>query len=209
MYEPYPGGSGGSDGGYQPYPGGGQLPSQQRPPVPPSVQNAVRLMYAGAVVSLISLIIGVTSRSAIQTAVRKADPHYTQAQVNTAVNSAIAIAIIGGVIGIGLWLWIAQMSRSGRNWARITGTVFFGIDTILQILGLAQPGAAGSRVLGLIIWLVGLAAVVLLWRRSSSAFFKPDSSYPASGSPPSGYGGGARLPGWRIRTRPGPAEVTR
>ncbi len=38
---------------YQPYPGGAQMPEVQRPPAPGSVRNAVKLMYAGAVASLI------------------------------------------------------------------------------------------------------------------------------------------------------------
>jgi len=38
--------------------------------------------------------------------------------------------------------------------------------------GLAIPFAALVKSFWLVVWLVGLAAVVLLWRGSSSAFFK-------------------------------------
>ncbi len=38
--------------------------------------------------------------------------------------------------------------------------------------GLAIPIAALVKSFWLVVWLVGLAAVVLLWRGSSSAFFK-------------------------------------
>jgi hypothetical protein len=35
-------------------------------------------------------------------------------------------------------------------------------------------GAAGTvRLCGLVTWLVGLTAVILLWQRSSTAYFKP------------------------------------
>jgi hypothetical protein len=67
---------------------------------------------------------------------------------------------------------------AGRNWLLITGTVFFLIDTFLMTDGFARPVAAGSRVLVVFIWLIGLAAVALLWRRASSRFVKPQSCYP-------------------------------
>ncbi len=47
---------------YQPYPtsGGDQLP-QQRPPAPPSIQTAVKLMYAGAALSAVGFIVGLAT----------------------------------------------------------------------------------------------------------------------------------------------------
>ena len=50
---------------YENYPstaGGGQVPEPaQRPAPPTSVQTAVRLMYAGAVISAISFILGLAT----------------------------------------------------------------------------------------------------------------------------------------------------
>ena len=42
---------------YQPYPGGGQSAEPLRPPAPGPVLTAVKLMYAGAAVSAVNLII--------------------------------------------------------------------------------------------------------------------------------------------------------
>lgn len=164
---------------YEPYPGGGQEPEPgRRAPVPSSVSYAVKVMYAGAAVSLISLILGLTTIGSVRTAVRHANPSYTPSQVNSSVDMAVAFAIVGGVLGIGLWLWIAQMCKAGKNWARITGTVFFGLDTLFLLIGFTAAGDIGSRLLGIVIWLIGLAAVVLLWQRDSTAFFKPGGPYP-------------------------------
>lgn len=66
----------------------------------------------------------------------------------------------------------------GRNWAVITGTVFFVIDTLVMANGFARPVGTGSRVLVIVIWLIALTAIVLLWLRASSKFFKPQPSYP-------------------------------
>ena len=80
--------------------------------------------------------------------------------------------VVVGIIGVGLWLWMARMNLKGRNWARITGTVFFGLNT-LDLLGVFRSASAVSAVFAIVTWLVGLGAVIMLWRRESTAYFKP------------------------------------
>jgi uncharacterized membrane protein len=80
--------------------------------------------------------------------------------------------VIFGLIGIGLWIWMAMANKRGGNWARITATVFFGLNTVSLLVGLARPEPLASRLVGLLIWLIGLGAVVMLWRSESTAFFK-------------------------------------
>ncbi|HEX2823041.1 MAG TPA: hypothetical protein VHO07_23185 [Streptosporangiaceae bacterium] len=87
---------------YQPYPGSTDIPETQRPPAPPSVLNAVKVMYVGAATSIIG----------------------------------IALA------------------------------------TVDTLGGLSAPIAGLVKIWAILVWLVGLAAVVFLWRRSSTAFFK-------------------------------------
>jgi hypothetical protein len=41
------------------------------------------------------------------------------------------------------------------------------------VIGVSAPIAGTVRLWGLVTWLVGLTAVILLWQRSSTAFFKP------------------------------------
>jgi hypothetical protein len=156
---------------YQPYPSPGQMPEPVRPEAPDSVLTAVKLMYAGAVVSALSLIVGVVTIGSLKSALRTANPSYTSTQLHTAEVAAIAIIIVLGLLGIGLWLWMAWANKRGANWARITATVFFGLDTLSLLAGFARPEALFSRLVGLLIWLIGLGAIVLLWRRESSAFF--------------------------------------
>jgi hypothetical protein len=172
-YDPYP--SGGGPGGYQPFPGANQLPEQQRGPAPMSVINAVRLMYAGAAMNAISVIVALTQIGALRSTIEKDNPSFSTSQVSAGVHLFVGSVIIGGLIGIGLWIWMAFMNKAGKNWARITGTVFFGIDTIGLVTSFAQAGVTGSRIITVIIWLIGLGAVILLWRKESTAFFKPES----------------------------------
>ena len=91
--------------------------------------------------------------------------------------------IVFGLVVIALWLWMARANGQGRNWARILSTVLFGLAT-LQLRGdFTQPVSHagfgvtvlyyGGTVLFVAAWLAGAAAVWLLWRPASSAFFKP------------------------------------
>jgi hypothetical protein len=156
---------------YQPYPSSGQAPEPQRPPAPNSVQTAVKLMYAGAALSFIELVVGLATVGTVKRAIQKAYPHYTTSQVHSLEVADIAIAIVAGVVGIGLWLWMARANAAGHNWARITGTVFFGLNTLFFLLSLARPHAGVGLVFSVLVWLVGLGAVIMLWRPESGPYF--------------------------------------
>jgi len=158
---------------YEPYPTSGKPVEPERPPAPPSVQNAVKLMYAGAAVSVISLIISLADISGTKDAIKKAKPSLTATQVNQLNTFIITLAIVSGVIGIALWLWMARANGRGRNWARILSTVLFGLATLDLFGVLSQPKTVLGLVFPLLTWLIGAGAVFLLWRRESSEFFKP------------------------------------
>ena len=60
---------------YQPYPTGGganQTGMAERPPQPPTLRNAVRLMLAGAAFALIGVIVTLAFSGRIRTAVTNA-----------------------------------------------------------------------------------------------------------------------------------------
>ena len=157
---------------YQPYPTGAQLPAHQRPPVPPSVANAVKVMYAGALTSLIGIVFDIVTVGATKTAIEKKSPNLTASQVTSLQHVLIISFVIEGVIGAAVWIVLARLCQAGKNGARITGTALFGLATLDTLVGVAVAPLAGLvRIWALIVWLVGLTAVVLLWRRSSSAFF--------------------------------------
>jgi hypothetical protein len=156
---------------YQPYRGGdSSVPTTERQTEPPSVRNAVRLMYAGAVASLIGMILGLAT-GVSKSAIARADPNLTATQVNNAAKFALILVIVSGLIGIAIWLIIARACARGSNGARITGTVFFGLDTLTFLLGLVGHNAATVKIYPLLVWLIGLGAVFYLWRRESSQFF--------------------------------------
>ena len=176
----------------QSYPSGGQPAEPLRPPAPAPVRTAVKLMYVAAAVVTVTLIISVALIGDTKAALRKANPGLTAAQVRD-LNTLITLAIVSGLVLIAVWLWLARVNGQGRNWARILSTVLSGLAAVELIRqypgshlghfvlgGQVQPVihyGFGVTALALIVpaltWLAGAAAVWLLWRPASSAFFKP------------------------------------
>jgi hypothetical protein len=157
---------------YQPYPASGfdQLP-QQRPPAPSSIRTAVKLMYGGAVLSAVSFIVGLATIGSLrQSIINDSTKKLTAAQLHTAEVIGVATIVILGLIGIGLWLWMAWANGRGRNWARIVAAVLFGLNTLGLLSVIARPNAVGTKLFDVLSWLVGLGATYYLWRRDSSEY---------------------------------------
>ena len=157
----------------QPYPSTGKSVEPEQPAAPPSVLNAVKLMYAGAAVSTVSLVISLVNISGTKAAIKKARPNLTTTQVNQLNTFIIALALIAGVVGVALWLWMSRANSQGKNWARIVSSVLFGLATLDMFGVLSQPKTLLGLVFPVLTWLIGLGAVFFLWRPESSAFFKP------------------------------------
>jgi hypothetical protein len=114
---------------YQPYSSSGQLTGPPRPPAPAPVLTAVKLMYAGAAISLVTVITELALIPAIKAALRTANPSLTAVQVRD-VNVLLTLEIVLGLAVVALWLWMARANGHGRNWARILSTVLFGLATL-------------------------------------------------------------------------------
>jgi hypothetical protein len=167
----------------QPSPPGGKPAGPPRPSAPAPVRTAVKLMYAGAAVSAAGLIIGLALIIAdIQVAARGRflGHSLTAPQTRPLV---ITMWIVFGLAVIAAWLWMVRANGRGQNWARILSTALSGLATLQLHGAFTQPGShAGSGVtvpyyasivLFTAAWLDGAAAVWLLWRPASTAFFKP------------------------------------
>jgi hypothetical protein len=159
---------------YQRFPGDAAQSGEPTAPTsaPQSVLRAVKVMYVGLAASLIGIIVDMTTLSSTRSAILKRNPSYTATQLNHAEHLQIGLFIAGGLIGAALWLWMAQSCRAGKGWARVVSSVFFGIDTVSVLVGItAVQGGGVSRIFGILVWVIGLVAIILLWQRSSSDYF--------------------------------------
>jgi uncharacterized membrane protein (UPF0136 family) len=161
---------------YQPYPGTTQMPDTPPRTIPGTVRQAVRAMYGGAAASLIYLISSVVTQGSTKTAIHKRFPNLSASQVATEQHVLLIAGIVSGLIAIAAWRLIARASQAGKNWARITGTVLFGLATLDALGGLINPVAVPVKILAFVIWLFGLIAVVRLWQAASTAYFKAPRS---------------------------------
>ena len=182
---PQPQGYGGPPGspapprGYQA--GGGQAgypapyPVSQAPLalLPDSLRTAVTFMYAGAAYTLVYAVgVVIVAASIIKKnptlAVTAGSRH------GTTLGGVVALTVVLSLIEIALWLGIARACRRGQSWARVTGTVLFGLHTLgfLGVLANAHPGIGLTKVLTTVSWLIACGAVVFLWKRPSSAIFR-------------------------------------
>ena len=159
----------------QRYPSSGKPVELERPPAPPSVVNAVKLMYVGAAVSTVSLIISLADIGGIKTAIKKAKPTWTATQINQYDRFIVSLAIVSGLIGVALWLWMSWANKNGKSWARIVSTVLFCLATLDLVGVFGQPSTAIALIFPVLTWLVGLGAVFFLWRPDATAFFKPQN----------------------------------
>ena len=82
---------------YQPYSSSGQLTEPPRPPAPAPVLTAVKLMYAGAAISIVTMITELALIPAIKAALRTANPSLTAAQVRP-VNVLLTLEIVLGLV---------------------------------------------------------------------------------------------------------------
>lgn len=160
-----------------PAPQGGRPVAKDPRNAPSTVQNAVRLMFALAVLSLIALVVVFADKSALRTAIEKADPSYDTSKVDSAVNTAIAVGAIIGVVLVVLYVLLALQVRKGKNWARIVTWVLSGLGALGAISNLAQPQPALAKVIAAIELVVYIALIVLLAMKPSSAWFRKPTYY--------------------------------
>lgn len=152
------------------------VPYQALESLPDPMRRAVRFMLAGAGATTIwglFYVITVAVDNASATGVRD------KGISGTSLTVEIIVLALEAVIYVALWVLMARKTQSGRSWARITSTVLFVLwsyQTYLTIGSMASfPVLIVNLILILIIWGMGLGALVMLWRPESSAFFRSQS----------------------------------
>jgi hypothetical protein len=137
-------------------------------PVPPAtVRRATVFICAGAALAIAAGAFDVIAIRQ-QAAATLAAPH-----------AGPAFGVIDGLALAALWLWMAWKAGTGRNWARIVSTVFFGLFSIYcgkfatDLFSVTAMKADTAGYLGAVFleWVMGLVALILLWQHQSSEYF--------------------------------------
>lgn len=138
-------------------------------PVPPTtVRRATVFICVGAALAVAA---GVFDAIAI------GDP--AAANLSVSHTGSPTFGVIDGLVLAALWVWMAWKTGTGRNWARVVSTVFFGLLSVycgkfvFELFSVTAMKAVTAGYLGAFFlqWIVGLVALILLWRYPSSEFF--------------------------------------
>ena len=148
------------------------------PRAPRPVRDAVRLMCAGAALNLavfvtILMTLGSVRAAAVQ------DVDFTGGRWHIFMLTQVVPVLASAPIGAGVWLWLAWANGRGYHWARIAFAAVFGLLSIGPLFVLAE-GAGPDAMTVLMpdltaaaaLWLVALAAVVLIFSETASPYYQ-------------------------------------
>jgi len=177
-YESYPSSDATSSGQpyYQPFPAPGPYQPAPPPQQPDSIRTAVRLMWAGAALSVVSLVTTLATLGSLKSKLRQqvldADSTVTPQDFENVYHATIAITVFFSFIAVALWLWMAWKNGQGRRWARIVATVLGGLNLLASFYTLTSgTSVAISMILTLLNLVLAAVILFLLWRKESSAFY--------------------------------------
>jgi hypothetical protein len=143
---------------------------------PRSVRAAVRLMLAGAVAELAAMITVAVTSGPVRAAVAARYPAAAHAVM---VHEVADLA--GGPVAIGLWLWLAWANGKGEDWARMLSGACFGLLTLTVLGALAQHAATyapASLIAAAVLWVIGLASVLLIFTPAAGRYYRPQLVQP-------------------------------
>ncbi|SFI69318.1 hypothetical protein SAMN05421835_101472 [Amycolatopsis sacchari] len=123
-----------SPGPYEAYPSGGESTAPPARPQPPSSINiAFCAFLLSTVISLVSALLLLGSKDEVADQLRRNNTaRLTEDQISTTAQITVTAFVVIAIVIALIYLWLAFKLRAGRNWARITLTVF----TVLQVISL-------------------------------------------------------------------------
>ena len=141
---------------------------------PRPVRDAVRLMCAGAVLTLAALVTVLVTLGGVRAA---AAYDLTGGQWPTVMLTQAGFWLASAPIGAGAWLWLAWANGRGYHWARPAFVAFFCVLTIVPFFGGGEdalPYTWADVIAAAVLWLVGLAAMVLIFSETASPHYRQE-----------------------------------
>lgn len=147
--------------------------------IPGSVHLSMRLMYAGAVLSVLAALAEIAARNDIRAALVVHNAHavgrrLTPQDITDAAGFTVSFMVGAAVVSAVFWLALAWGIGRGSRRARMIGTVLT-VLCVLKVYGTLTQG--GTALIGIAVDLlqlaVALAVTVLVWSRRSASHFEP------------------------------------
>ena len=158
----------GSTPGYQP---GRRKPA--RAEIPSGAMTGIWLMYAGAVVTALYVLVGFPAYARLSRLGTDHPHNLIQQHAYDSAGIVLGFVIVSGFLGIAGWLVSAQGVSRGRRWGATFGTVLFALDSVAVLFVLVGAwGAPVAKALSAVVWAVGLVTIICLWGQASRAFYR-------------------------------------
>jgi hypothetical protein len=145
---------------------------------PRPVRNAVRLMCLGAVLTLADVVTVLVTLGGVRSV---AVHDLAAVQWPTVMLTQVGPWLASAPIGAGLWLWLARANGRGYHWARPAFVAFFCVLTIAVFFGLGEgtgdealPYTLADVIATTVLWLVGLAAALLIFSETASPYYQQE-----------------------------------
>lgn len=148
-----------------------------RPTVPHSartVRAAVKLIYLAALAELATVLTIVATSGTVEAYVHRTAPWATHATALSLTGDTIA-----GSIAVVLLVWLAWAAGRRHHWARVGFLITWGMATLGILAALAADAAVvapADFAGGVLVWLLQLAAVLLIFARHSTPYYRPEPS---------------------------------
>jgi hypothetical protein len=151
-----------------PHPLAGMAVDMERPE---PIRVAVNLMYIGAGLAVLSIVLVLLLMGSLRDQVRDNNPTFSDSRVDTAVTYGVTIVIVSALIGVALWLCMAHENGAGKMWARTVATVLGVLNIVLTLIRMGA-NTTGVNIFGLVYIALAVAILVLLYRPDSTAFYR-------------------------------------
>jgi hypothetical protein len=162
---------------YEGHPRPGSVAGLRRARPPRPVRWAVGFMFAGAALELLALVVALLTTASLKAGILQAHPDDSPPFTHATELIRTAPLIVGALIALCLWLWMAWANEHGRPWARVVSAVFFGINTVDLLISWRLLHATPDLIVGGVIWLAGLAAVVLIFSGDAAPFYDENPAH--------------------------------
>lgn len=157
------------------------------PNLPAPLRRAIILMYAGAALTLLSVVFLVSNRSGareeVQLIAEQQGDRLTGENLESAVNLFLTLGTIMAVAMAGLWVLMAFLIKRGKNWARLLASgmgllnVLYTLMEVLQLVLLGQV-ASGVGIMSVATLTVAALALFYLWTSPVREWFNAQRDFP-------------------------------
>ncbi|MEO5981821.1 MAG: hypothetical protein ABIQ13_05845 [Pedococcus sp.] len=147
------------------------------PLVPPrSIVEAARVMQFAGVLSLLEIARAFLTRNDLRSAFagesRAQGVAVGVADLDRIVTLSLTITVVYAIISATTWFTMAKATQQGSKWGRWGACALMVVAFGVFAGGLLPTAGPFSRVFALALLMLGIWALVLLWRKDSSAWIR-------------------------------------